>query len=120
MTRLTVFDVDALRALKADHDRLERTLEGMWRRLAGMRCELQRDTGFMVVKLSGSVTARAGTTPGTGSGTVYRYDGSDLVTTGQLVTVKNAFASTSGSAGAYVLCSVDDYGTVWVTSEDCP
>lgn len=115
-----VLSDDALAALRADHQRLALQLETLQRRLAAMRCELQNDAGFYLCKLSATVDARSGTTPGSGTGTICQYDGSAIAERGETVTVKNPFASASGSNGAYVLVAIDFYGTVWIVSEDCP
>lgn len=120
MATLPILTPDALAAIQADHQRLAMQLETLQRRLSAMRCELQNDNGVYLVKLSGTASGRSGTTPGSATATVCQFDGADIDDRGETLTVYNAFASDSGSNGAYVLVAIDFFGTAWIMSEDCP
>ena len=72
---------------------------------------------------NGNITPRSGTTPGTGTVTVKRYDGSALVS-GHDVAVLNASsnAMTSGhgiDSGKYVWIGENADGNIWVAPLEC-
>lgn len=75
--------------------------------------------GMGVGVANGTINARRGTTPGTGTVTVQEFDGTSL-STGLDVTVFN-FSSASGgiASGKYCWICQDDYGYWWVVSAEC-
>jgi len=71
---------------------------------------------------SGTITARSGTTPGTGTVTLYLYSTSagTVGTSGVNVTVYNFSSTTGGIAtSTYVWVEQDVDGNWWITSVDC-
>lgn len=68
---------------------------------------------------SSTITARSGTTPGTGTVTPQRYDGSSLASDGQDLTVYSFSASASIASGKYCWIEQDPGGYWWVTAAEC-
>ncbi len=68
----------------------------------------------------GTITARSGTTPGTGTVFDVYYDGSVLVTDTTTKTVLSYSSTTGGIAtGVYCWIVQDDDGNWWIISVDC-
>ena len=67
------------------------------------------------------ITARVGTTPGSGTVTIYEAIGTPLVltTTGEEVTCYNVVTDTVAD-DTYILMDQDKFGNWWVVVEDCP
>ena len=72
---------------------------------------------YYIGKATTSITARSGTTPG--SGTVEIYDGGSgtLTATGVTKTAKNA--GTIISSGKWVRIDLDGFGVWWASPEEC-
>lgn len=70
---------------------------------------------------SSAITARSGTTAGTGTATPKKFDGTTISSTGEAdLTVYNFSAATGGIAsGLYVWLAADPDGYYWVTSVEC-
>lgn len=68
---------------------------------------------------TGGITARAGNTPGTGTGTLYYISTAGLLTQHSTVahTVRNVTTSSVG-AGNYIHGKMDVFGTIWLDTED--
>ena len=80
------------------------------------------DTGleWVGVVQSGGISARSGTTPGSGSVKLYALVGGVLVDAGQTVTVYSISSTTGGIlSGAYIMVAQDAFGNWWVESVDC-
>jgi hypothetical protein len=66
---------------------------------------------------AGGIAALSGTTPGSGSCTLYVWSGGSFAATGGTVTVRNPYSS---AVGANKLLWVADWsGATWVVSESC-
>lgn len=76
--------------------------------------------GNFIGKCDSTVTARSGTTPGTGTVSLYTINGSGtLVDTTYNVTAKN-LSATATASGAYVMMKRDPFSrTFWLDMEDC-
>jgi len=72
--------------------------------------------GVAIVKTTGTITARSGTTPGTGNAVLVTWNGSALGT-GAAITLKNVSA-TAGSTGKYGF-AVSLFGLYWMVSLEC-
>lgn len=114
---------------------LERRLEDQRRQVASLSSRLaaaeqaQAQSGGMATPATGgaaryyigkattSITARSGTTPG--SGTVEIYDGGSgtLTATGATKTAKNA--GTIISSGKWVRIDLDGFGVWWADPQEC-
>lgn len=72
---------------------------------------------YVIGKSSGTISARSGTTPGSGSVVLYFDNSGTLTASGETITVKN-LSSTATSSGVWVGCAYDgiDY---WLDWEDC-
>lgn len=64
-----------------------------------------------------AITAASGTTPGTGTATVYDYDGTSLSAGQTGVTIKNRYTTAVTSGNDLVITYMD--GWWWVTGEEC-
>lgn len=69
-------------------------------------------------KTSGSISAASGTTPGSGTVTLYQLDAGAMTATSATVTAYNWTASATGS-DVMVIVAQDPWGTYWLVSEDC-
>ncbi len=68
----------------------------------------------------GAITARSGTTAGTGTVFLTTFDGTDITTTAETLDVFNFSSTTGGIAtGTYVWVQQDDGGNYWITAVDC-
>jgi len=75
--------------------------------------------GSFVAQNGGStISARSGTTAGSGTVTIFRLVGTTLTTTSRTLTVYNMTDNTV-AANAYIQCKFDMFGTAWVDVEDC-
>lgn len=78
-----------------------------------------------LAKAVGVVSARSGTTPGTGTVGLYRFDGVNMVEVVDAndeaveITVRN-WSSASTASDAWLWVAEDAFGVYWVVSEDCP
>lgn len=72
---------------------------------------------YVIGKSNGAISARSGTTPGSGDVDLYFDDGGTLTASGETITVKN-LSSTGTSDDVWVGCAYDgiDY---WLDWEDC-
>ena len=81
-----------------------------------------RSTQRYVGITTSTITARSGTTPGSGTVELYLYStpNDDLEDTGQEVTVRS-FSSTTGGIPTSTYCFVEDDldNNFWITSVDC-
>lgn len=79
--------------------------------------------GIPVVVSSGGISARSGSTPGTGNVEIQVLSPAtgDLVDSGIQITGVNSFSSTTGGfpSGVYGFVSYDPEGNPWFTSADC-
>lgn len=80
-------------------------------------------TSYLCVA-SGAITARSGTTPGTGTVTLCWLTGGVITSLSQMLTAYNASASTMTSgngidSGQYCWVQQDCFGTWWVTPLEC-
>lgn len=74
--------------------------------------------GVYKAKASGSITARSGTTPGSGPADIVTYNGSALTTSGnRSITVWNHH-NVSCTSGQYLTVFVEG-GKCWLLSKDC-
>ncbi len=110
-------------------DRLGRRMDDVASQLAELRQLLHKlanglgqgqgggSSSLIVGKATTAITARSGTTPG--SGTVEAYDATTgtLTATGATFAVKNAGAAIS--SGKYVMSWIDKFGVRWVEPEEC-
>jgi hypothetical protein len=75
--------------------------------------------GAYVGVTDGTITARSGTTPGTGNVTLYGWNGSALVSIGQDVVVWSISSTTGGiPTGTYCIV-LRIYDAYWLISVDC-
>jgi len=76
--------------------------------------------GAQLAITDGSISARSGTTPGSGTVFDVSYNGTVLVTATTTKTVGN-FSSTTGGipTGTYVWIEQDPQGAWWITAVDC-
>jgi hypothetical protein len=76
--------------------------------------------GHVVGVTDEAITARAGTTPGTGTVSIYErdIDAGTLSDTGEDIEAYN-ISQTAVASGAYVTCCQDNFGSWWVIVEDC-
>jgi hypothetical protein len=65
------------------------------------------------------ITARVGTTAGSGTVQPKKLNGTTIESTGSPRTVYSWTERGSGSSGTYVWIEVDQFGTHWWTGEDC-
>ncbi len=74
-----------------------------------------------IVSAGQDITARVGTTPGTGTVDLYDLDDSGILTnSGEVVTVYSISSTTGGvPTGTYVMVSEDGQGNWWLISVDC-
>ena len=79
-----------------------------------------RQSGQQLAITDGTITARTGTTPGTGTVFLVNYDSTDLITGTVDVDVFN-FSSTTGGIPDSIYCWIeqDPQGNWWITSVDC-
>lgn len=68
------------------------------------------------IKTTTSVTARSGTTPGTGSAALVTWNGTTL-DTGVTITIRN-LSATAGASGKYGFAALLD-GAYWMISLEC-
>lgn len=74
--------------------------------------------GNYVAKTDGSgITAISGDTPGSGTVTLYAYDGADLVSLSVTETCRNMAGAVA--ADTYIQTKVDEFGVRWVDVEAC-
>lgn len=116
----------AIRTIQAYHrkiDLLEREVDRLRLLIRGERRPIYRRAAL--AKTGGTaITARSGTTPGSGTVTLYHLDGGSITAVVDLdsspVTVTAySFAGTASGIGAYIFIEQDDDGTWWYVSEDC-
>ncbi len=75
--------------------------------------------GAYIAVTSGTITARSGTTPGTGNVTPYGWDGTSLVTMGTTIPVYS-ISSTTGGIPTNTYCIVlKIFGAYWIITADC-
>lgn len=67
---------------------------------------------------SGTISARSGTTVGTGTVQPKYMSGSTITSMGSTITAKSWVASTIATS-TYVWVDRDDYGTYWINSAEC-
>ncbi len=67
---------------------------------------------------SSEIPARSGDTPGSGTVTIQKLDSGALTATNGTLTAYN-FSASAIAADAYILVFRDEFGTDWVSSEDC-
>lgn len=72
---------------------------------------------FYIGKADGNITARSGTTPGTGTAEDWDASSGTLTATGVTRTVKNA--GTLISSGKYVAYQKDPFGVWWAAPLEC-
>ena len=72
---------------------------------------------FMVGKANGAISARSGTTPGSGTVDIYDASSGTLTDTGDDLSVKNLGAAIA--TGKYVGVEKDKYGVWWVAPQEC-
>ena len=89
---------------------------------AGTTLSVRQPARYLAVVQSGGITARSGSTPGTGSVELYLLNvgGNSIADSTQAITVFN-FSSTSGgiASGTYCWVEEDIDGNFWVTAVDC-
>lgn len=73
----------------------------------------------VVAQVTTEITARSGTTVGTGVVSLYRRATLSLLLTDEDVTVYNPYAATI-AVDAYLTVSKDSFGDLWVVGGDCP
>lgn len=73
----------------------------------------------MLAYTSSSITARSGTTPGTGTVTPQRFNGTAISSNGQDLTVYSFSASAAIASGKYCWIEQDPGGYWWVTAVEC-
>ncbi len=75
--------------------------------------------GFLA-KTNGTITARSGTTAGTGSVFLTTFSAPTITVTANTLTVYNFSSTTGGIATAtFVWVEQDDAGNYWITAVDC-
>lgn len=72
---------------------------------------------FYIGKASGNITARSGTTPGTGTAEAWDASTGTLTATGATRTVNNA--GTIISSGKYIAYQKDPFGVWWAAPLEC-
>lgn len=72
---------------------------------------------FWIGKATTAITARSGTTPGSGTAEIYDARTGTLTATGATKAVKNAGPAIS--SGKYVRIDQDGFGIWWVDPEEC-
>jgi hypothetical protein len=85
----------------------------------GTTIRLRNTPNRFVAKTSGGITARSGTTPGTGSVQVYDFDGSALASDGSATVTVYSFSGTAIDASKYCWIEQDPDGTWWITAVEC-
>ena len=73
--------------------------------------------GMFLAITTSSITARSGTTPGSGTVSPVTYDGTSMSTGSDSIAVKN-FSTTAGSTGKYCVVAALA-GANWVISIEC-
>ncbi len=81
-----------------------------------LRASVGGSLGLAIIKTTGTITARSGTTPGTGNAVLVTWNGTALGT-GAAITLKNVSA-TAGSTGKYGF-AVSLFGLYWMVSLEC-
>lgn len=71
-----------------------------------------------VAQVTSTISARSGSTVGSGAIQPKYLSGTTISNWGSTVTAKN-FAASSIAADTYVFAQQDEKGTIWVTAEDC-
>ncbi len=85
----------------------------------GLSDNLPGRAGFLA-KTNGTITARSGTTLGTGSVFLTTISGSTITVTSETMTVSNFSSTTGGIATAtYVWVEEDSVGNFFITAVDC-
>lgn len=89
---------------------------------AGTTISVRQPARYVGVVQSGGISARSGSTPGTGSVELYLLNvgGNSIVDSTQAVTVFS-FSSTTGgiASGTYCWVEEDIDGNFWITAVDC-
>lgn len=122
----TAWFFDEIERRLEDERRARREMESELARMSQMLDKMAsgmgapRDGGsssLIVGKATTAITARSGTTPG--SGTIEAYDATTgtLTATGATFAAKNAGAAIS--SGKHVMSWVDKFGVRWVEPEEC-
>lgn len=75
-------------------------------------------SGGFVGKTTGTITARSGTTAGSGTFERYYLASGVLTATGEVYTVYN-FAASSVASGKYGAVTIDRNGDIWLDSPEC-
>ncbi|MGE4196034.1 MAG: hypothetical protein AB7G11_02775 [Phycisphaerales bacterium] len=83
-----------------------------------LRVTLGNLIGFAVIKTNGTITARSGTTPGTGSAYIQTWSGTVLAN-GNSVTVRNVSGKAGGIGSGLYGFAVKLFGIWWVVSVEC-
>lgn len=76
-------------------------------------------SGLVLVKTTTTITARSGSTPGTGDGVLVSFDGTDLVDGAATITLRNLSAKTGGLASGKYGYALPIRGEYWVVSVEC-
>lgn len=77
------------------------------------------DIGQGVYYTTTSITARSGTTPGSGSAKLYKNVSGTLTEKGEAITVYNSQNGDAIASGSYIQCKCDEYGVPWVDVASC-
>ena len=120
MTRVEVIHPESLRVLSAQVQRLQQEVRNTQRRGVAFRSEMSDGRpGFLAYTAAG-ITARAGTTPGTGTVQPKRLssNSSAIIDDGDTMDVYS-WAPTASSTGVYVWVTYDRYEIPWWTEEGC-
>jgi hypothetical protein len=117
--RVNVLSDDALQQLRADHERLRLEVQQLQHQVRALSAG--DDVGELEIgKTDGSgISALSGTTPGSGTVTLYRKPAgeTDLVSTGYTVTCYNMAGAVDASE--WVAMIRDRFGRFWVVVEKC-
>ena len=110
---ITVTNRDTGFARAADSYLMVTWIEGEWRPFVN-----SANVTFLAKNGASVIAARASTTVGSGTVTIWSRSGTTIATTGVTVAVYN-WSAMEVAANAYILIHQDGFGTWWIGSEDC-
>jgi hypothetical protein len=118
MTRHEIISSDSLRMLSAQVQRLQMQVQNMQRLAGAFRGELGDGGPGFLAYTAGGISARSGTTPGTGTVQPKKLTNGVIADYGNEIDVYS-WAPTASSTATYVWISRDMHQTPWFTEEAC-